>query len=226
MSPFPLSPAARPARQLLPAAGLLAALLACGGDGGADVPQSEGVAAPPAAASAPAVAPPPAAAAVEAELTAADLDAYARALAAELAVLESVLERRAAARTTADTAVAMLAATEDETAPVAASRAGIDADRYRRLERAFGAALAARAMNPAMREMLGDTSAIASLPPEAQAAARANVREMMAAFSDSATYRSVPVALHATLTQRAEAGLDSLFTRRVELRARAAGMAR
>lgn len=208
----------RPARRLLPTV-TLALLAACaGGTDAAD--EVDSLALADSATAAPTAAPAPD---VAAEPTLADLEAYDRALAAEVEVLRSVLEQRAAARSGADTIAALLAATEGETAPIAAERAGIDVDRYRRLDDAFGSALAARAMNPGMRAMYADTSAIADLPADAQEAARANVREMMAAFSDSATYRSVPPALHEELTRRAEASLDSLFKERLTLRMRAAG---
>lgn len=218
-------PSPRRALRLLSSLSLLTALAACGGGADAD---ADSLAAAEAEAMAPEAAAEAASAdaGAEAELGAADLDAYERALAAEVEVLREAVEARARARTGEDTLSAIMAATDMQSVPAAAQRAGLDADRYRRLENAFGPALSGRMMNPAMREMTAqaDTSAIANLPAEEQARARANMAEMAAAFSDSATYRSVPPALHDAFKQRADQRLDALFKERFELRARAAGL--
>ena len=198
---------------------LLAASAACAG-GEADTASLALDEAPADTAMAAAAATP----AAEAELTAADLDAYERGLTAEVAVLREALERRANARTGEDTLAALMAAAEMQSVPAAAERAGLDVDRYRRLDDVFGAALAGRAMNPGMLAQVADTSQIAQLPADVQERARTAAREAAAAFSDSATYRTVPPALVETFKERAAQRLDALWKERLETRARAAGL--
>ena len=221
--PMPLHASPRRSRRVV-ALSLLAVTVACsGGDDAAADSLAAATDAAETAAAATAAAP---AAQTEAELGAADVDAYERGLAAEVEVLREAVERRAGARTGEDTLSAIMAATEMQSVPAAAERAGLDVDRYRRLENAFGQVLSKRVMNPALlaQTAQADTSQLAQLPAEAQERARANMREAAAAFSDSATYRTLPPALHDTVRQRADARLDALWKERNELRARAAGL--
>ncbi|HEY0972485.1 MAG TPA: hypothetical protein VGE02_16060 [Gemmatimonadales bacterium] len=213
-------------------AALVAALPACGGgDADADTSAVDTAltAAPAAEGSV------PAGADTGSALGEADLEAYERALAAEVEVIRDAVAKQAAARTQRDTIDALFAATEMQSVPAAAERAGIDADRYRRLDNVFGRVLGARAMNPGMSAMVAgmqnaDTSFLASLPAaeadSMRARMKANMAEMQSAFSDSAAYAPLPPSLRETFRERAAARLDSLWRERMELRARAAGMAR
>lgn len=204
-----------------------APLAACsgGGDGDADslAAAADSATAPSAAA---AVADGDAAAA----LSEADIDRYARALTAEVTILREAQARMAAARSNADSMSALFAAAQAETEPEAAQRAGIDVDHYRHLDQVFGSAIAGRQMHPGMQAMMSnvDTSHLKDLPADQAAAQRAqlrqNMQEAQAAFSDSATYRTVPAELLAPFKQRAAAQLDSLWKERLTLRARIAGI--
>ena len=172
------------------------------------------------------------AAAADAPLAEADLDAYARALEAEVALLRTAVERRTQAKTGEDTLSAMMAASEGETVPAAARQAGLDAARYRHLEETLGRAVGARLQNPGMLAAMAspDTSHFKDLPADQAAQQREqlakNVADMQAAWGDSATYASVPPALLDRFKELASARLDSLWRERFELRARAAGIAR
>ena len=220
----------RPARLVLPIALTAVAVLplvACaGGDAETDTAAADSATAPAAVAEA------PAATEAAAPLSEADLDVYQRALTAEVELLREAVAKRAAAKTNADTLSAMMAATDMQSMPAAAERAGIDVSRYRALDEAFGSALSARMMNPAMQNMAAqaDTSYFATLPAEQAKQQReqflAGRRQMEAAFGDSATYRAVPPALRDAFKARAAAGLDSLWRQRFELRAKAAGLGR
>ena len=217
-------------RRSLGALAACALLAACAGGGvaaddTAAADTSSGGTAATAAADAPA-------SEADAPLGEADLDAYARALEAEVALLRTAVERRAQAKTGEDTLSAMLAATESETVPAAARQAGLDADRYRRLDDAFGRAVGARLQNPGMLAAMAnpDTSFLKDLPADQAAQQRAqlakNMADMQAAWGDSATYASVPPALLDRFKEVAAARLDALWRERFELRARAAGIAR
>ncbi|HEX5581815.1 MAG TPA: hypothetical protein VFX39_09580 [Gemmatimonadaceae bacterium] len=212
---------------------LVAVLPACGGgDTGADTAAADTALGAAAAAEQGA---PAGADTGAATLGEADLDAYERALAAEVEVLREAVAKRSAAKTQADSIDALFAATEMQSVPAAAERAGIDADRYRRLDDAFGRVLSARAMNPGMNAMMSemqnaDTSFLATMPAAQADSMRARMKEnmgqMQAAFSDSAAYAALPPSLRDTFRERATSRLDSLWRERMELRARAAGMAR
>jgi hypothetical protein len=213
--------------------GVLAACLtlgACGG--GADTADDGGTAADSAVAAAPATSDASAGAPSDAPVTEADLDVYATALAAEVELLQQAVQQRQAARTGEDTLSAMMAATEMQSVPAAAEKAGIDPDRYRALDNAFGRAVGARLQNPGMMKMTleADTSFLAQLPAEQveqqRAQLRKNLQDAQAAWGDSATYASVPPALVERFKERAGAQLDSLWRLRFELRARAAGLGR
>lgn len=218
-----------PIRRSLGVLAACALLGACGAGDATDdttaVDTSSGGTAATASDAAPASAP-------DAPLTEADLDAYVRALEAEVALLRSAVERRTQAKTGEDTLSAMLAATESETVPAAARQAGLDAGRYRHLDEAFGRAVGARLQNPGMLAAMAnpDTSFLKDLPADQAAQQRAqlakNMAEMQAAWGDSATYASVPPALLDRFKEVASARLDSLWRERFELRARAAGIAR
>jgi hypothetical protein len=214
----------RRSRRLV-ALSFLALTAACGG-GGDDAAADSLLAEEPAPVDSTAIGAAVAAPAGDAELTEGDLEAYERGLAAEVEVLREAVERRANARTGEDTLSAIMAATDMQSVPAAAERAGLDADHYRRLEGAFGPVLSKRIMNPGMREQTAqaDTSQLAQLPAEEAERVRANLREMAAAFSDSAAYSTLPPALVETFRQRADARLDALWRERMELRARAAGL--
>ncbi|HEU4631133.1 MAG TPA: hypothetical protein VFS08_15385 [Gemmatimonadaceae bacterium] len=217
----------RPARRALALA--LVPLAACAGGDDAD---SDSLAADSTGAATPTAAADPAASgsAAAAALSEADLDAYERALDAEVAVLRDVQARMAAAKTNEDSTNALFAAAQTETEPAAAQRAGIDVDRYRRLDQVFGTALGARQMNPGLRAMMSnvDTAYLKDLPADQAAEQRErlrqNAQEAQAAFSDSATYRTVPPELVDALKARADARLDSLWKERFALRARIAGL--
>ena len=203
-------------------------LAACGGaDGGTDDMAGDST---PAAADVDVAG--GAAGAAEAPITEADLDAYERALTAEVELLRAAVQSRAEARTSEDTLAAMTAAMEAETEPAAAERAGIAVERYRRLDDAFGRAVGARLQSPGMLESLGggDTSFLASLPATEAAERRAQIeetrRQLEAAYGDSAIYASVPPALHEPFKARAAASLEALWRERLELRMKAAGLAR
>jgi hypothetical protein len=174
----------------------------------------------------------PAGSAAPTELAEADLDAYERALTAEVELLREAVRQRDAARTDADTLNAMTAAMEAQTVPAAAERAGIPEDHYRRLDDAFGRAVGARLQNPGMRSMMAnpDTSFLADLPAaqaeQQRAQLRENLRQAEAAYGDSATYASVPPALLEPFKARAAATLEALWRERMELRLKAAGLAR
>lgn len=218
----------RPVRRVLALA--LVPLAACAGGDDADADSLAADSAAETAAATPATAADPSATA-SAPLTEADIDVYEKALTAEVAVLRDVQARMADAKTGTDSMNAMLAATDIETVPAAAQRAGIDADRYRQLEQAFGTAIASRRMNPAMQAMMTnpDTSFLKDLPADQAAAQREQLRKNMAdaqaAFSDSATYRTVPAELRERFKERATAQLDTLWAERFALRARIAGLA-
>lgn len=209
-------------------AALVVALPACGG--GDAEPDTDSLAAESAAAAPAATAP---ATGADAPLAAADLDAYERALTAEVEVLREAVAKRAAATSQADTIDAMFAAAETQTVAAAAERAGLDASRYRRLDGVFGQVLSARMMNPAMNAMAAelqpaDTAYLADLPPARADSMRqqllSNRAEMQAAFSDSAAYAPIPAALRDSFRQRAEARLDTLWRERFSLRVKAAGI--
>ena len=213
--------------------GVLAACLtlgACGG--GSDAADDSATAADSAVAAAPAASAASAGAPGDAPITEADLDAYAGALTAEVALLQEAVQQRQAARTGEDTLSAMMAATEMQSVPAAAEKAGIDPDRYRALDNALGRAVGARLQNPGMMKMTleADTSFLAQLPAEQaeqqRAQLRKNLQDAQAAWGDSATYASVPPALVERFKERAGARLDSLWRLRFELRARAAGLGR
>lgn len=214
----------RPARRVVLALAL-APLAACAGGGDAD---SDSLAAAAGSTAAPPAADTPADAG--AALGEADLDTYERALAAEVAVLRDAQARMAAATSGTDSMTALFAAADTETEPAAAESAGIAVERYRQLDQAFGAAIAARQMNPGMQAMMAnvDTSYLAGLPADQAAAQREqlrkNLEESRAAFSDSATYRTVPAELREAFKARATAQLDSLWKERFALRARIAGL--
>lgn len=221
LPPLPVRSSLRRSPHLL-ALSLAVALAACGGAGAdADSLLAEEGAVPESAAVA--MASP---GATTEEVGEAELELYERGLAAEIEVLREAVARMASARTGEDTLSAIMAATEMQSVPEAAQRAGVDVERYRRLEGVFGPALSGRMMNPAMRGMTAqmDTSTLAELPAEEQARVRESMAQMNAAFSDSAAYRTVPPALHAAFKARAEQRLDALWKERFELRARAAGL--
>lgn len=163
---------------------------------------------------------------VTAPVTAEDFDRYERGLEAEIAAVRKAVDDKAKAKSSADTLSALFAAGESETKDDGARAAGVSIDRYRHLDGELGATISARVMNPAMRQNLPDSSAIAELPPEHQEAARKNMREMQAAFSDSATYRRIPPALQEAFKARATARLDTLWKELFALRMQAAGVAR
>jgi predicted flavoprotein YhiN len=190
---------------------LVGALAACGGGGDAD----EGADSGTTAASVPAASTPATAAAdpSEAPITEADFATYERGLEAEIALWRQMHADLRAARAAADSLrIMMLPQTVQEQA---ARRAGIDVYRYRHLDNTLGQALSARLMNPAMQKaMTADTSTLAQLPKEQADQMRANMREMQAAFSDSAVYRNLPAELHERFKRRAEARLDTLWRER------------
>ena len=215
----------RPARRVLLALAL-APLAACAGGGDAESDTDSAAAGVDPAATPAAAAP----AAADAALSESDIDTYERALTAEVEVLRDAQERMAAATTSTDSMSALFAAADTETEPAAAKSAGIPVERYRQLDQAFGNAIAARQMNPGMQAMMAsvDTSYLAELPADQAATQREqlrkNLEESRAAFSDSATYRTVPAELRETFKARATATLDSLWKERFALRARIAGL--
>ena len=212
----------RPARCVLALAVALAPLAACSGGGDTDTDSL--------AATADSAAAPSATADADTAVSEADLEIYERALAAEIAVLRDVQARMSVAKSANDSMTALFAAAQTETEPAAATRAGIDVDRYRRLDHVFGSAIASRQMNPGMQAMMTnvDTSYLRDLPADQAAAQREqllkNMQDAQAAFSDSATYRTVPAELREPFKQRAAAQLDSLWKERLTLRVRIAGI--
>jgi hypothetical protein len=184
----------------------------------ADSTASSGAAPAPAASESPADAP----------ITAADIDAYERGLAAELAAVRKAQEQMRGAKSANDTLEAMTASLDMQTQPEAAKAAGISVDRYRYLNTVLGGAISARKMNPALANMASqmDTSQLASMPKEAQEQARKNMREMQAQSSDSVIYRDVPPALRDQFKQRVATRLDTLWSELFAARARVAGLAK
>jgi hypothetical protein len=221
----------RPAR-LLPLGALAACLTLAAACGGSDADPADTSAAAESPAAAEAAVSADAASAADAPITEADIDAYGRALAAEVALLRATIEKRDAARSGEDSLSAMMSASEMVTLPAAAREAGIGEDRYRALEAALGRAIGARLQNPGMLAAMAapDTSHLAQLPAaeaeQQRAQLRANLEQMQAAWGDSATYASVPPAILDRFKERATAQLDSLWRQRFELRARAAGLGR
>ena len=191
---------------------LAGVLVACGGDAdeGADTASTT----ESAAAASPSPSPSASTASdASAPITESDFATYERGLEAEIALWRQMHADLRAARSAADTLrIMMLPQTVQEQA---AQRAGIDVYRYRHLDNMLGQALSARLMNPAMQKaMTADTSTLAQLPKEQADQMRANMREMQAAFSDSAVYTIVPPDLRERFKQRAEARLDTLWRER------------
>jgi hypothetical protein len=162
---------------------------------------------------------------VTAPVTAEDFDRYERGLAAEIAAVRKANENRRAAKSSTDSLTAQFAALESGTQEAGAQAAGVSVDRYRHLNQELGSTISARVMNPTMLKNLPDSSAIKDLPAERQEEARKNMRDMRAAFSDSATYHRIPPELQAAFKARASARLDTLWKELFALRMQASGIA-
>ena len=113
-----------PTRPPFRLAALLPLLLACTAE--RDVPAADSAATSPAVVAVPA-------APARGPLTAADLDAYERGLAHEIALVEAAQVRLGAAGTPDERGAAMQAQYETSTIPAAAAHLGMDAERYRDL---------------------------------------------------------------------------------------------
>ena len=175
-----------------------------------------------------AAAPPPPADApnpVTAPLAAEDFDRYERGLTAEIAAVRKAIADRRAAKSSTDSLSAQFAALESGTQEAGAQAAGVPVDRYRHIHQELGSTISARVMNPTMLKNLPDSAAIKDLPAERQEEARKNMREMRAAFSDSAAYHRIPPELQDAFKARASARLDTLWKELFALRMQAAGIA-
>jgi hypothetical protein len=147
------------------------------------------------------------------------LAVYERGLAAEVAAYRAALANVQKARSASDSSLALLAMMRAAMGDSAARAAGVSRARYRRLDDVFGGAISRSIMNPAMAKTMGegDTSHIASLPPEAQQRMRDNMAEMRALGSDSAIYDGVPEPLRADLKQGIAGRLGQLWRERLEI---------
>jgi hypothetical protein len=208
-------------------AAVAAALAACSGgadDAGADSAAADAAATVPARATETAPATPPGAEADE-PIGEQDLAVYERGLAAEVAAYRAALANVQKARSASDSSLALLAMMPAAMGDSAARAAGVSRARYRRLDDVFGGAISRSIMNPAMAKTMGegDTSHIASLPPEAQQRMRDNMAEMRALGSDSAIYDGVPEPLRADLKQGIAGRLGQLWRERLEIQGKAIG---
>ena len=231
----------RPIRRALrrPITALLLALalpLACGkgddaeqaaGDSAGDVEDSAGGAGGAATDAAAGAAPPAADAAnpVTAPVTADDFDRYERGLTAEIAAVRKAIADRRAAKSSADSLTAQFAALETGTQEAGAQAAGVPVNRYKHLDQQLGGTISARVMSPAMLKSMPDSSALKDLPADQQEQARKNMREMRAAYSDSAVHQRIPAELQSAFKSRASARLDTLWKELFALRMQAAGIA-
>ena len=161
----------------------------------------------------------------DAPITAADIDAYERGLAAEVAEVRKVADQMRAAKNSADSTAAMFGSLDTQTQPAGAKAAGIPLERYKHVSILLGSAISARKMNPAMAKMGEDTSMIAQLPADRREEARKNLAQMRAQNSDSVVYRDIPPELREQFKQRAATRLDTLWSELFALRARVAGLA-
>ena len=159
-------------------------------------------------------------------ITVADVDAYERGLAAELAEVRKSADQMRSAKNTEDSTKAMFGSLDMQTQPVGAKAAGIPLDRYKHVSILLGNAISARKMNPALAKMGEDTSSLAQLPAEAREQARKNMAEMRAQNSDSVIYRDIPPELREQFKQRVATRLDTLWSELFALRARVAGLAK
>ena len=164
MPPTHPRPALRPGATVLAALVTAACLTGCGradAHGAADAraaSDSAAAVAPDAAASPAAATAAPATGSADAPLTVADVDRWARGMTAELEAVQAAGARLRAAGSGADTAGAMLAATEMSTEAGGARAAGVDLERYRRLRRELSGV--AELMAPLDQEMN-----VGALPP-------------------------------------------------------------
>lgn len=186
--------------------GLTLSLVACGGSDAddAEAAMDEQVATETAVATEAAVTP------QNAGLSAADLDAYARGMEAEMRAVREAEAERARATTGEDTLNALEKATEMKTIEVGARAAGLSVDRYREIRRQVDTVLRARGGSAFVQQQAAgiDTT---NVPAEHRARIRENIEQQrrQAEQTEQAAYASLPPEVAEAFRARAPR-LDSL----------------
>ena len=202
------------------AAVLVALLAACGGggDGEADTAAMADTSSSASAAEAPAAG--ASASAVDAPLTASDLDAYEKGVAREVEVIEAAGKDLAAAKSATDTMSALGKAMEHETKSAGAQAAGIPIDRYRHITTTVDGWLGGASMDEPLKKQLDESeTSIASLPADQQAAMKTNLEQQRKELETMRTRReeSIPEGIREALRTRGPQ-LDALRQRLVAAR--------
>ena len=199
---------------------MVALLAACGGGGDGDADTS---AMADTSSSATAAEVPPAgasASAVDAPITASDLDAYEKGVAREIEVIEGAGRDLAAAKSGTDSLTALGKAMEHETKSAGAQAAGIPIERYRHVTSTVDGWLGGASMDEPLKKQLDESEkSIASLPADQQAAMKTNLEQQRKELETMRTRReeSIPEGIREALRTR-NPQLDSLRQRLVAAR--------